>query len=103
MSSEPNAVPTPLAQEMILALRGPRAADPPHDFHAEMDNASPDSLARAGVDALRHALARGDEPGAAFELLVADALITEACAQAALQGIPAALDAAHFAALLEAR
>lgn len=77
----------PLEERMAQALAG--------------DDTSMDAAAEAGLKALGRALARADERSSAFDLLVADALITQACTRAASDGLPAALSAARFAALLE--
>lgn len=66
-----------------------------------LEPAGPDLLADAGLAALRDALAAGNDRGAAFELLTADALITQACEVAATGELPASLSPARFAALLE--
>ncbi|MGH7444276.1 MAG: hypothetical protein ACREKM_05345 [Longimicrobiales bacterium] len=66
-----------------------------------LEPASPDHLARAGFAALRDTLAAGNDRSAAFELLTADALITQACEVAATGELPASLSPARFAALLE--
>ncbi|HEU5210521.1 MAG TPA: hypothetical protein VFU06_14100 [Longimicrobiales bacterium] len=113
MSIDPTDVPVPLARRMaeLLAQTAPRARDDGHaangGTHASADTpalstgADPDTLAAAGLAALRRALSAISTEEAASDLLAADALITHACASAASDGVPGALAPEHFVALLE--
>ena len=80
-------IPRPLAQRMDASLAGAPAG--------------PDAIMRAALDRLRAALALGDDREAAYELLAADALITQAAAAAARAGADPAVEPQSFAALLE--
>ena len=81
-------VPPPLAERMRAALAGADASDLGAVTHAALDR-------------LRAALALGDERAAAYELLTADALLTQAAAAAARTGAADEIDAEAFTALLE--
>jgi hypothetical protein len=105
MSARSDAVPALLARRMLEALSRQdiiAVTDPATAQHA-LDSAAPDALARAGLSALRSALAQDDDRSAAFDLLAADALLTQACADAATHGIPDVLAPERFVALLEER
>lgn len=102
MSGSTDRVPEPLATRMAEALSERNAAVPGTRADA-LDTATPDALAEAGFIALQRALAQGDDRSAAFDLLAADALITQACIHAASRGLPDALAPERFAALLEDR
>lgn len=102
MSGSTDRVPEPLATRMAGALSERNAAVPGTRVDA-LDAATPDALAEAGFIALQRALAQGDDRSAAFDLLAADALITQACIHAASRGLPDALAPERFAALLEDR
>lgn len=102
MSGSTDRVPEPLATRMLHALDRD-AADAGKSVEDVLDGATPDALAEAGLIALQRALAQGDDRVAAFDLLAADALITQACLHAAVRGIPDTLAPERFAALLEDR
>ena len=80
-------VPPPLADRMAAALAGAPA--------------DADAVMRAALERLRAALALGDDRAAAYELLTADALITQAAAAAARAGADPVVEPQSFAALLE--
>lgn len=83
-------VPAPLAERMTSAL-------------ASADGSDAETIAAAALERLRAALDCGDDRTAAYELLTADALLTDAAAAAAQDDddVPASLSAQAFAALLE--
>ena len=80
-------VPPPLAQRIGASLAGAPA--------------DADAIMGAALERLRVALALGDEREAAYELLTADALITQAAAAAARAGADPVVEPQSFAALLE--
>ena len=83
-------VPAPLAERMDAALAGADAVDA-------------EAVAAAALERLRAALDCGDDRTAAYELLTADALLTDAAAAVAQDGddVPPSLSAQAFAAILE--
>ena len=100
--TDARTVPTPLMDRMAQAV-GKAAAQrgsgaPPAEDAASAD---PELLANAAFACLDEALASGDARSGAFALLVADALITAACAAVDSADVPPALAAHRFAALLE--
>lgn len=103
MSGSTDKVPEPLATRMAEALSKHDHAVAGTRVEDALDTATPDALAEAGFIALQRALAQGDDRSAAFDLLAADALITQACVHAASRGLPDALAPERFAALLEDR
>ncbi len=102
-------IPAALARRLAETLRARVSRGAPGDAVADtgvgslMRGCGAHALAEAAHDALRAALDAGDDRRGAFDLLVADALLTAACETAALEELPQALDAARFATLLEER
>jgi hypothetical protein len=93
MSAHPQGgqgdAPAPLTERMESALAG---ADP----------SDAESVAAAALARLRSALDCGDDRAAAYELLTADALLTDAAAAAqGADNVSPSLSAQAFAALLE--